>query len=99
MEKNIEYTSKELLEFYSRHRQTWNEFYLSERTVFERVAEKQGSFGHILDVGCAGGGLGRALSERFQLRSYTGIDIHEGIIAWAREHRKLPVSSEFHFTI
>ena len=74
MNKNIKYSSKELVEFYSCSRQRWDEFYPSERWVFDKVAGKNKKLGDILDVGCACGGLGIALSNRFMLTSYKGVD-------------------------
>ncbi|HJM82993.1 MAG TPA: hypothetical protein QF720_05315 [Nitrospinota bacterium] len=38
------------------HRRCWDEFYPSEQTIFEKV-NGEGEFGHLLDVGCATGGL------------------------------------------
>lgn len=96
MAQNITYKSEEILSFYSNNRQCWEDFYPSERWVFERIAGDAEEMGDVLDVGCAGGGLGAALSERFQLLSYTGIDIHEGIIDWAISNRVLTVPVEFY---
>lgn len=95
MSKNIVYQSDEILDFYSSHRQAWDEFYPSEKWVFERLAGRQKELGDVLDVGCAGGGLGAALCGQFKLKSYMGIDIHQGIIDWAKDHRKLNVPTEF----
>ncbi len=77
---NIKYTSAEIVRFYSQHRNTWADFYPSERWVLERVATDQGQLNRVLDVGCAAGGLGRALAERFSLAEYVGIDINEQVI-------------------
>jgi SAM-dependent methyltransferase len=93
--RNIAYKSKQMVEFYSQHRQTWGDFYPSEQRVFERIANERGGFLDLLDVGCACGGLGAALSERFSLRSYTGIDIHKGAIAWAEKNQQLAVPTVF----
>ncbi|MGE0268318.1 MAG: class I SAM-dependent methyltransferase [Candidatus Omnitrophota bacterium] len=95
MSQNITYTSDEILKFYSANRQAWADFYPSEQWVFEHIAGEKGHLGGVFDVGCAGGGLGAALCERFNLESYTGIDIHQGIIDWAKEHRALKVDSDF----
>lgn len=84
--KNIRYSSDEILKFYSASRQSWDELYPSERRVFEIVGGKKASLGDLFDVGCACGGLGKALSERFKLNSYTGIDIHKPSIDWAKSH-------------
>lgn len=95
MSQNITYTSGEILQFYSHNRQAWADFYPSEQWVFEHIAGDKYCLGDVFDVGCAGGGLGAALCERFSLKSYTGIDIHRGIIEWAREHRNLHINTEF----
>lgn len=95
MSKNIAYKSKEISEFYSSHRQSWSELYPSERWAFEKAAGDKKTLGNLLDVGCACGGLGVALNERFALDSYTGIDINKNAIDWARKHRRLSVASKF----
>jgi SAM-dependent methyltransferase len=93
--KNIEYKSRQIQAYYSCKRCRWEEFYPSERWVFTKLAGAQKSLGDVLDVGCACGGLGAALSQKFQLRSYTGVDIHREAIAWAAQARKLPVPTAF----
>ena len=93
--KNIEYKSKELVQFYRYNRQRWEEFYPSERWMFKRIAANKKNMGDILDVGCACGGLASALSEKFTINSYTGIDINKGNIDWARRCRKLAAQSRF----
>lgn len=89
MNNNIKYTSKELLEFYSCNRDTWDEFYPSEKWVFDKIAGIDKKIGNVLDVGCACGGLGAALKERFVLNSYTGVDINKKSIEWAKDNRNL----------
>ena len=75
--RNIVYRSEEIARFYGANRDTWDAFYRSERWVFQRVATGRTSgLGSVLDVGCAAGGLGRALAERELLTNYTGIDIN-----------------------
>ena len=77
MTKNIAYKTSEIGAYYGTHRRKWTEFYPSERTIFERLAEGGTTFASVLDVGCAAGGLGEALRERFgTLNRYTGIDIN-----------------------
>lgn len=95
MSRNIVYKTDEIREFFKDNRQQWDQFYPSERWVFEHIAQEAGGIGKVLDVGCACGGLGAALAEKFSPESYTGIDIHEGSIAWARENQKTTVPSEF----
>ncbi|MCP5482114.1 MAG: class I SAM-dependent methyltransferase [Spirochaetales bacterium] len=85
---NIHYSSKSLVEFYKEHRFTWRDLYPSERWIFERVfSEREAQSGpkSVLDVGCACGGLYAALSERFSITAYAGIDINQDVIEWAAE--------------
>lgn len=95
MSENIKYASRQISEFYSSHRQSWNELYPSEKWAFEKVAGDEKMLGDVLDAGCACGGLGSALSEKFTLNSYTGIDINEDAIDWANRYRKLSVPARF----
>ena len=93
---NLRYSSREIAEFYSRHRNTWNELYSSEQAIFARLAEGKESFGTVLDVGCAVGGLGRALAERCKVRRYVGIDInHQAIQAALLRQSDFPVPCSF----
>ncbi len=84
MPQNIEYKSSEIKDFYSTQRTAWKQFYPSERKVFERTLEGFGADAKVLDVGCAAGGLGRALHQRFQISDYTGIDINKEVIEFAK---------------
>lgn len=93
--KNIEYKSEQISEYYSCNRQTWDEFYPSERWVFERIYKGRKNLGDVLDVGCACGGLGSAIAGNLKIDSYTGIDINKKAIAWAMENQKLPVPNNF----
>jgi SAM-dependent methyltransferase len=92
---NIAYKSKEIQAYYSCYRSRWQDFYPSERWAFTKIAGKKRLLGDVLDVGCACGGLGAALCERFQLKSYTGVDINNAAIAWTRAERRLPVPATF----
>lgn len=84
MARNIVYQTDAIDAFYSGHRRRWADFYPSERTVFEAIAADGASFARVLDVGCAVGGLGEALIERFKdVTSYTGIDINRQAIETA----------------
>ena len=80
--ENIHYKTKAISDFYLYNRIRWDEFYVSERWIFERVAEPDQNMGRVLDVGCACGGLAFALEERFSVESYVGVDIN----AQAIEH-------------
>ena len=95
MNKNIIYKSPQISEYYSNNRQNWDDFYDSEKWVFERIAGEKKSLGNILDVGCACGGLGMALDKEFTILSYTGIDINNDAIEWARKNCSLTVPSFF----
>lgn len=83
------------MEFYRGNRRKWNEFYPSERWVFEKLVSEKGTLGKVLDVGCACGGLGEALSERSLIECYTGVDINGDAIEWASREIRLPVPLEF----
>ncbi len=83
MIKNIEYQTSHLADYFINNRRTWDEFYPSERWMFSMVGDAHEGFGRVLDVGCAVGGLGRALSEKYHLSSYTGIDINQQAIEYA----------------
>jgi SAM-dependent methyltransferase len=77
MPHNIAYRTDVVGDFYGAHRRRWQDFYQSERHVFEILAAHGASFTNVLDVGCAAGGLGDALSERFgTVVSYTGVEIN-----------------------
>lgn len=82
---NLRYSTEEIVDYYSTHRNRWAEFYPSEQAVFESLMPKIGPNSSVLDVGCAAGGLGRALGERFGIGEYVGVDIHVGVIEAGRE--------------
>lgn len=77
---NISYRSAGLAKYFSGYRDKWMDFYPSERWVIERIAAESKGLGRVLDVGCASGGLGRALAGRKLLKSYAGIDINPQVI-------------------
>lgn len=90
MTKNIKYQTKEIAEHFSSYRTKWADFYASEKWVMAKIAGPKGKFGDVLDVGCACGGLGSALAERYSLDSYTGVDINNEAIDVAKKSLKLP---------
>jgi SAM-dependent methyltransferase len=92
---NLIYNTPHLAEYFINHRRCWDEFYPSERWIFERVAHEQDGFGRVLDVGCAVGGLGCALTEKFLVSSYLGIDINAQAIDYARQTCELSVPTAF----
>lgn len=78
---NIVYKAEELSAFYSRHRIGWEKLYPSEKCVFDKMGLD--SSDRVLDLGCACGGLGVALAERFGIRDYVGVDINKQCIEHA----------------
>ncbi len=77
--KNIVYNDQQMADFFETHRISWMQFYPSERALIETLGIQPNSC--ILDVGCACGGLGGALRERYGITKYCGIDLHSGSIA------------------
>jgi SAM-dependent methyltransferase len=73
MTSNIKYTSPEIERFFNKNRIKWNDFYNSEKQIFSQLCLNKST--SILDIGCACGGLGLALNERFGVKNYTGIEI------------------------
>jgi SAM-dependent methyltransferase len=92
-QENLRYSTEEILHYFSQHRRCWKDFYPSERWIFERLAGPSQQMGRVLDVGCATGGLGRALSERFAIREYVGVDINRQAIEAAQKDQTYPVAS------
>ncbi|PIW30982.1 MAG: hypothetical protein COW30_00760 [Rhodospirillales bacterium CG15_BIG_FIL_POST_REV_8_21_14_020_66_15] len=92
---NIQFRTPHLAAYFMTHRRCWDEFYPSERWVFDRIGALPGGFGRVLDVGCAVGGLGRALEERFPLASYLGLDINAGAVDAARTQPALAAPARF----
>jgi len=81
--KNKHYKTNEILNYFSTNRVKWDQFYPSERKLFETIglsSEKA-----ILDIGCGCGGLGLALNEKFGITSYTGVDINLAAITKGKE--------------
>lgn len=81
--RNIVYTTDALESFYKNNRIEWDDFYPSERHIFEIIGFSQDS--HVLDIGCGCGGLGNALKAKFGVRNYTGVDINEQAIVTGRK--------------
>lgn len=80
------YNSDELFNYYTNHRTSWDELYPTEKQSFERLRLlSNGRLEKILDVGCACGGLAKALAEKFQIDEYVGIDISSSMIAGASQ--------------
>lgn len=86
---NFTYQTDELVRFYSSNRVRWDQFYPSERVIFDEVAKRFGPPRTVLDAGCAVGGLGLALQERFgSLEVYTGVDSNRQVIALAERQAR-----------
>jgi len=95
--KNIIYSTDAIAKYYTFHRIKWDDFYLSERWIFERVAGAKRSLGRVLDVGCAVGGLGCALLEQFSVAEYVGIDINRQAIEIAKSGKSSYPIGRCHF--
>jgi len=70
-------------EYYSRNRVAWEDFYDSERAIISGSEINANS--NILDIGCGCGGLGLALTHRFSIANYLGIDLDDEAINVARK--------------
>ncbi|MBF0512645.1 MAG: class I SAM-dependent methyltransferase [Desulfovibrionaceae bacterium] len=92
---NLRYSCAALEAYFTKQRLRWDQFYPSERFILEGLAARPGGFGSLLDVGCALGGLGRALCEFSAPAHYTGVDIHSGMIETARREAGLSCPAAF----
>lgn len=94
---NIVYKTSALVEFFNTHRYQWEDFYDSEKTIMDRIMRKKSTPFSVLDVGCGCGGLGRALSDRFTLSFYKGMDINRQNIEFAvvQTSKKIKCKNEF----
>ena len=94
--KNIKYKSSTFLNYYSKKRMTWEEYYESEKVILDRIIKKAKDGIDIMDVGCGCGGLGKALSETFDnINSYVGIDYSDKEIEYAKKYNKLNIPYEY----
>ena len=75
MSNNIHYRSEELSKYFSKNRISWDDLYESERNVFKYINPLEKA--ETLDIGCGCGGLGIALKQKFNLTSYTGVEINK----------------------
>ena len=75
MSDNIRYETSEISEYFSLNRIKWKDLYESEKNIFIHLNPRENS--EILDIGCGCGGLGIALKEKFNINSYTGIEINK----------------------
>ena len=75
MSLNKKYKSSEIVKYYASNRNSWGNFYKSERKVIEKLNITKNS--KILDIGCACGGLGEVLKKKYGIKDYTGIEINK----------------------
>lgn len=89
---NIRFKTNGIAKYYSNYRDKWEDFYPSEQWAFQKIVDLSPthSYGTILDVGCALGGLGLALQGKSE--EYVGVDIN----AQAIEFAKQVTSDRFH---
>ena len=92
---NRQYVSSGFVNYYSKYRMKWEEFYESEKYMFEKVFGRFNDPFSVLDAGCGCGGLGLALSEKFKLNFYKGLDINKAEIDWALNNNKLNIPHEY----
>ncbi|MCB1144837.1 MAG: class I SAM-dependent methyltransferase [Leptospiraceae bacterium] len=83
MSNNIQYNSSLLSNYFQTFRVKWDQFYPSEQKIITDLDPNKDS--KILDIGCGCGGLGLALSGKFGVKDYTGIDINEDAIQKGKE--------------
>ena len=74
LRKNISYKSRDISDYFSKNRISFDSFYEFEKDILSSVDWFDGI--SVLDVGCGCGGLGLALNKKFGVFDYTGIDIH-----------------------
>lgn len=90
--KNVQFVSSDIPDFFSKNRVSFEGFYDSEKEILSLIDWHQDI--SVLDVGCGCGGLGIALNEEFGVLKYSGLDIHPGAIQLAKS---LKPCEEFHF--
>jgi len=72
--KNIVYKTGELEKYYSKNRVKWSQFYPSEKKIINLLNLKKNN---VLDLGCACGGLGLVLKNKFKNKNYVGVEINK----------------------
>ena len=93
---NLKYTSDYLVNLFNNYRDKLDDFYPSEKWAFEKINSYADGFGKVLDVGCASGGLGLALSSHYNVIKYDGIDINKQTIGKANSIiDKFPIPVNF----
>ena len=92
--QNIEYKSEQISEYYQTNRMSYDDFYPSEKVIIEKVFSEENAKS-VLDIGCACGGLGKALSDEFNISQYIGIDINKEAINWAKKNNILNIPHQY----
>ena len=92
---NISYKSESFLNYYSKKRMKWEEFYPSEKKILERIIRRYDQGFELLDAGCGCGGLGKAMSENFNIKYYTGVDCNQQEIDYANVHNRLSIPHQY----
>ncbi len=85
--QNIVYKTDQISKYFRNNRCKWDDFYPSEKWIFNRIAGPNRQMGKILDVGCAAGGLGLALTEQFSVEQYTGVEINAAVLDIAKTRK------------
>ena len=82
------WSGRNVVDYYSRHRNSIGDLYDSERYMLSKVSDRVQS---VLDVGCATGGFYNVFMKLNPVISYTGIDISEEMILKAQNlHPGIP---------
>ncbi|MEY8375761.1 class I SAM-dependent methyltransferase [Lachnospiraceae bacterium 56-18] len=92
---NVKYESGSFLNYYSQTRMVWEDFYPSEKKILSRIIERFDHGIELLDAGCGCGGLGKALSERYNLKYYTGVDCNKKEIDYAKAYNQLAIPHQY----
>ena len=95
--ENLLLSSEYIVNYFENYRNKYEDFFPSEKWAFEKVNSAANGFGTVLDVGCATGGLGLALSSNYDVERYDGIDINKQAIKKANSLKskfQIPVNFE-----
>jgi len=91
-QKNLRYSTEEILHYFSQHRRCWKDFYPSERWIFERVAgpaKQMAGFWTLVVL--LEGWDGPCLSVCHE--GICGVDINRQVIDAAQQDQTHPVAS------
>lgn len=86
--RNKKYFSSWIVNWLDGHRETWDDFYDSERwgfTQIKKIVKDEKIVGSILDAGCGTGGLYRAFRENIHISTNVGVDINPKAIELAKK--------------